>query len=122
MDFQISRDYIALMYNILYCTEHSPTATSIQIMEKRQDVPYISVLNTMVILQQLKLGTCVPNIILNEYRGTKFLRAPFKDIIADQKIIANMDNFFYNYYGKGFDDYLRYLQDIELTERFNQIL
>ncbi len=31
------------MYNILYCTEHSPTATSIQIMEKRQDVPYISV-------------------------------------------------------------------------------
>jgi len=43
MDFQISRDYIAKMYNILYCTEHSPTATSIQIMEKRQDVPYISV-------------------------------------------------------------------------------
>ena len=61
MDFQISRDYIAKMYNILYCTEHSPTATSIQIMEKRQDVPYISVLNAMVILQHLKLGSTIRN-------------------------------------------------------------
>ena len=98
MDFEISRDYIALIYNILYCNEYCPTATHIQIMKKRQDVPYISVLNAMVILQQLKLGTCVPNIIAHQHNGTKFFRTKFKDIIADHNIIAYMDNFFYNYY------------------------
>ena len=40
-----------------------PTVTTIQIIEKGRDVPYISVFNTIVILKQLNLGTCVPNII-----------------------------------------------------------
>ncbi len=66
-------------------------------------------------MQQLKLGSCVPNnIIAHERQDTKFLGASFKDIIADHKIIAYMEKFFLNFYGKGFDDYLRFLQEIEL--------
>ena len=58
----------------------------------------------MVILQQLNLGTCVPNIIHGQYNGTKFLRATLKlsQIITNSEIIANMDRFFYKYYGKVF--------------------
>jgi hypothetical protein len=74
MDFEISNDFIALMHTILYSTEPSPTATTIQIIEKSRDVPYISVFNTMVILQQLNLGTCVPNIIHGQYNRTNFTR------------------------------------------------
>jgi hypothetical protein len=37
------------------------------------------------------------NIIEHEHQGTKFLREPFKDIFADQKITAYKDNYFYNF-------------------------
>ena len=63
MDFEISNDFISLMHTILNSTEPSPTVTTIQIIEKGRDVPYISVFNTIVIIKQLNLGTCVPNII-----------------------------------------------------------
>jgi hypothetical protein len=65
---------MALMYNTLFCNELCPTATSIQIIERRQDVPYISVFNTMVLLQHLRLGTCAPNIVHGQHQGTKFIR------------------------------------------------
>jgi hypothetical protein len=122
MDIQISRDYMALMYNILFCNELCPTATSIQITERRQDVPYISVFNTMVLLQHLRLGTCAPNIVHGQHQGTKFIRTSFQQIVQDSTLIGHMDVFFYENYGKGFDDYLRFLKDIELTEYFRAVL
>jgi len=63
MDIQISRDYMALMYYILYCNKLCPTATSIQIIERRQDVPYISVFNTMVLLQHFSYSILIVQIV-----------------------------------------------------------